>query len=358
LVSPLRGRPYDVSRMVAIKNADADSFIARPDPARPIVLVYGADAGLVRERAEKLIGVSVDDPRDPFSVARLDGDTLASEPGRLAEEAHTVPLFGGRRAVWVKAGSRNFAAAIDLVVTTPPKDCRIVIEAGDLRRNAPVRAICEKAKCTAAIACYVDNERDLARLVDEEMRGAKLTITADARTTLIALIGGDRRASRSEISKLALYAHGKSEVTLDDVFAVVADASALALDDIVDAAFSGQPAELETQLGKALAAGTGIGTIMWAAQRQVMQLHKAKLAAEQGASVDEALGVFIPPVHFRRRQRVEAALKAWTAARLERAMLQLADTTLDVRRNYALSDTIGRRALLVIAQAGRRAASI
>ena len=38
--------------MVAIKNQDADAFVARPNPAQPVVLVFGPDAGLVHERAE------------------------------------------------------------------------------------------------------------------------------------------------------------------------------------------------------------------------------------------------------------------------------------------------------------------
>ena len=125
--------------MVALKAADVDRFIARPDPARPIVLVFGPDAGLVRERAEALIKSSVDDPSDPFSLARLDGDDLAGEPTRLVEEANTMPLFGGRRAVWVKAGSRNFAPAVEALIASAAPDCRVVIEAGDLRRNAPLR---------------------------------------------------------------------------------------------------------------------------------------------------------------------------------------------------------------------------
>ncbi|MCC7266852.1 MAG: DNA polymerase III subunit delta, partial [Caulobacteraceae bacterium] len=48
--------------MVALKGSDIERFIARPDPARPIVLVYGPDAGLVHERVERLIKASVDDP--------------------------------------------------------------------------------------------------------------------------------------------------------------------------------------------------------------------------------------------------------------------------------------------------------
>src|SRR5436190_19450205 len=175
--------------MVAIKNRDADAFVARPSPAQPIVLLYGPDAGLVHERAKKIIDASVDDTNDPFALVRIEGDTLASDPSRLVEEAHTVPLFGGKRAVWVKAGSRNFAAAVEAVVASPPTDCRIVIEAGDWRRTAPVRSICEKAKCAAVLPCYVDTERDLIRLVDDEMHDARLTIAPDARAALVSLIG-------------------------------------------------------------------------------------------------------------------------------------------------------------------------
>ena len=340
--------------MVAIKNQDADAFIARPDPGKPIVLLYGPDAGLVRERAEAIIRASVDDPRDPFALAPLEGDALASEPGRLAEEAHTVPLFGGRRAVWVKAGSRNFAAAVEAVVTTPPKDCRVVIEAGDLRKSSPLRTLCEKSKAAAAIPCFVDGERDLARLVDQEMREAGLTIAPEARAALVSLIGGDRRASRSEIRKLALYAHGQDSVGLDDVMAVVADASALALDAVVDAALAGRTAEVEAQFGKAMAAGTSAGTILSAALRHATQMHKARLAIDAGESADAVLYGFIPPLHFRRQPQVKAALSAFTAPRLARVVEQLADTVFNMRRTPALADSLGQRALLSIAVAAKR----
>src|SRR5215475_14988633 len=122
--------------MVALKSHQVDAFVAKP--AQPVVLVFGPDAGLVRERAEALIRASVDDISDPFSLARLDGDDLASEPSRLVEEANTIPLFGGRRAVWVKAGARNFAPAVEALVATPAPDCRVVIEAGDLKRSSPL----------------------------------------------------------------------------------------------------------------------------------------------------------------------------------------------------------------------------
>jgi DNA polymerase III subunit delta len=183
---------------------------------------------------------------------------------------------------------------------------------------------------------------------------AGLTIAPDARTLLISLIGGDRRASRSELRKLALYAHGRNRVEIDDIVAVVADASALALDGIVDAAFGGRPADLEIQFARARAGGTPTSVIVGSALRQAAQLHRGRLAIEAGGSAAEASAGMLPPVHFRRKASVEAALASWTAPRLERVMAQLAEAALDTRRRPILSDAIGERALLSVAVAARR----
>src|ERR1700674_4552562 len=255
--------------MVTLKTAEIDPFIARPDPARPVALVFGPDAGLVSERAIALVRAAVDDPADPFTLVRIDGDVLAGDPARLLDEVNTIPLFASRRAVWIKAGGRDFSAAIELAVAVPIRDCRIIIEAADLWRGTSLRALCERANQIAVIACYPDGERDLARLIDEEMREAGLSIAADARAALVPLLGGDRRASRNEVRKLTLYARGKNRVELDDVVAVVADASALVLDNVVDAVFAGRAAESDASFLRARDAGIAPGRIVTAAIYQV-----------------------------------------------------------------------------------------
>ncbi|MBI4275149.1 MAG: DNA polymerase III subunit delta [Rhizobiales bacterium] len=340
--------------MVALKTAEIENFVARPDPASFLILVFGPDAGLVRERTEHIIRASVDDPNDPFSLVRIDGDELASNPARLIEESGTVPLFGGRRAILVKSGNRSIVPAVEAAIAAPSPDCRIVIEAGDLRRGTPLRTLCERAKSVIAIPCYTDGERDLGRLVDEEMRAAGLTIAPDARAALLPLLGGDRAASRSEIRKVALYAHGSSRVTLDDVVAVIADASALAVDGLVDAVFTGRTADVELQFAKTRASGVAPGSIVTAALRQLAQLHRARLAMEDGATAGEAMRVIQPPVHFRREAAVGAALQVWTAARLQRAMGQLAEAALQTRQQPGLAETLAHRALLAIAANVRR----
>jgi DNA polymerase III subunit delta len=340
--------------VVAISNREVESYLAKPALAHAIILLFGADVGLVRERADALIAAAVDDVNDPFSLVRLEGDDLASEPSRLVDEAMTVPLFGGRRAIRVRAGGRNFSSGVEVLLKEPPKDCRIVIEAGELRRDSPLRVMCEKAKTAAAIACYADTTRDLARLIDDELRLANLRIEPDARAALTELLGGDRLASRNEIRKLALYAHGKGEISLDDIAAVVTDASSFALDPIIDNAFAGKPAELETAFAKAIAAGTNPNSIMFAAQRQASQLHKARLAMDEGQGADMALERNFPRLHFSRKDLIALALRNLSSERLSQSIMQIGEATLELRRRSQLAETIAQRALMSIAVNARR----
>lgn len=340
--------------MVALRGQEIDAFLAKPDAGRPIILLYGPDTGLVRERADALIASAVDNPADPFSVVRLDGDELAAEPSRLVDEAMTVPLFGGRRAIRIRAGSRTFASGVETLTGMTVKDCRIVIEAGELRPDSPLRKACEKAKTAVAIACYPDTERDLAKLINDEMRVANLRIAADARASLMALLGGDRQASRNELRKLTLFAHGQGEVTLDHVMAVTADASEMKLDPIVDGAFGGKPDLVETEFAKAMVAGTYPGVIISAAQRHAAWLHKSALAVASGTPTSAILEGGFPRLHFSRKPAAEVALRNFSPARLLPIIDQLATAALDARKQPALAAAIAQRTLLSIAVSARR----
>jgi DNA polymerase III subunit delta len=213
--------------VTAVAAKDVDAFVARPDPRRPIVLVYGPDQGLVRERVAALLQAAGGDTPDPFSTVAIEGDVLAGDPGRLADEARAIGLFGGKRLVHIRAGSRNFADALSSLLADPPQDALIVIEAGDLKKTAPLRKLTEASKAAAALPCYQDDERSVARLIDSSVKDAGMTIDGDARESLIGLLGADRMASRSELEKLILFVGDRKRVEFADVLAAIADSSAL-----------------------------------------------------------------------------------------------------------------------------------
>ena len=148
--------------MTAIKASDVDRFIARPDPAQPIVLVYGPDAGLVRERVDALVRASVDDPNDPFALARIEGEELSANPARLIEEALPCRCSAAAAPCWCGPARATSPPRSSRCWRSAANECRVIIEAGDLHKSAPLRALCEKAKAAAALPCYADNDAAVA----------------------------------------------------------------------------------------------------------------------------------------------------------------------------------------------------
>jgi len=226
--------------MVAIKTHQANAFLAAVDRAPAAVLLYGTDVGLVGERASLLAKRLAERESPPGEILRLDDADLEGDADRIFVELQTVPMFGGRKIVRTTAGRRVTAAQLAPLVQSGNLQGYLIVEAGNLRPDDALRALFEKAREAAAVACFPDEVRDLDAVVREVLAARKIDITPEAKRVLLARLGADRALSRVEIEKLALYAHGKAVIDESDVEAAVGDAAELALDRIVLAAASGR----------------------------------------------------------------------------------------------------------------------
>jgi DNA polymerase-3 subunit delta len=336
--------------VVQVKPADADRLLSRPDPSVRVVLIHGSDEGLVAERGEALVKAVLGKAADPMAHLRLDSAAIADDPARLADEAHAIPLFGGERVISVRiAGNRPIDAAVAALLDRPPRDCWVVLLAGELRKTAAIRKLCESSKGAWAIPAYADSDRDLDRIIDEETRNAGLAIAADARAALRGLIGGDRMASRSEVRKLCLYAAGAETIAIADVRAVIGDAAAFAIDEAVDAAASGDAPGLDRSYRRLLSSGTPGFVIAGAALRHFNFLEKARASVDGGDTPDSIVRRAVPPIFFSRQAAVAKQIASWTAARIERALALLDRAMLDSRLHGPLADQVVGQALQLVA---------
>ena len=78
-----------------VKSDEADRYVSNPPKGLMVALVYGPDAGLVQERAEKLLKSVVPDLTDPFNVSDLSEATVLEDPARLADDVQRLQRTGG-----------------------------------------------------------------------------------------------------------------------------------------------------------------------------------------------------------------------------------------------------------------------
>lgn len=339
------------------KNHEVEAWIARPDSKIRVVLVYGPDRGMVTERA-RLYAASTGLPiDDPFCVVKLNATDIEADPTRLLDEAHTVPMFGGARLIWLRniATHKGITDAILACITNPPVDSYILVEAGDLKKSAALRSGAERGKAAMALPCYSDDGRSIDQLIDSELGRSGLSIELDARQLLRASLGGDRLASRGEIEKLALYCKDQKTVRLEDVIASIGDVSDISADEAVDAVLTGSLATFDDSFARLTGSGTAAFLLLAAAQRQLNALQLMRHAMDvDGKSASSAVAAARPPVFFKRRKSVETALGRWDAAGIMRALDRIQATVLQTRKRPELNLAATRQALLALAVESKR----
>jgi len=330
-----------------------EGFLRRPDPNIRAVLLYGPDAGLVRERANALGRTASPDLHDPFRVADLTGAALSTDPARLHDEAAQISLMGGQRLVRVRDIGDGQSALFSRFLADPPGGALVVAEAADLPARSTLRRAFEDAASAVAIGCYPDGARDLAEVVRETLAAHHITASRDATDFLVGHLGVDRLLTRAELEKLTLYAGDGGRVELADAQLSVADSAALSLDDAVFAAAEGDAGALDRSLRRVFEEGESPVTVIRAVLRHLQRLHGLSLRVAAGEPVDAVLRGARPPIFFKQQDNFRRQLSLWSEPPLRHQLDALVTAEARLKTTGMPTETICRAALFAIAAAAR-----
>jgi DNA polymerase-3 subunit delta len=336
-----------------IKSHEADKYVVSPPKGLMIALVYGPDAGLVQERAEKLLKTVTPDLTDPFNTADLSEAVLLADPARLADEAASMSMMGGRRSVRVRGAGNDLAELFEGFLEDPKGDALVVIEAGDLAKTSVLRKLFDAHKTAAAIQCYPDSVRDLGDVVRDALRAEGLSIAPDALAETVARLGSDRGVTRRELEKLVLYMHGQKQVTLEDVRAVMGDEAEARSESACDAAGSGDLAKLDRELERLWVSDTQPAQVIRSAMGHFQKLLQARESVARGTSMDDVMKRLRPPVHFSRSAAFKAQASRWNSDKLGEALDMLLEAEVLTRTTSVPAEAVTGRTLMNIAAMAR-----
>ncbi|MDE3177222.1 MAG: hypothetical protein KGM15_14060 [Pseudomonadota bacterium] len=326
--------------MSVVKTDQFEALLKDPTRRAALFLLHGSDSDLASERARRLAPKLADD------VVRLSGETLANDPGRLADEALAVSMFGDRRVIWIEAGGRDISALIEAVADALPAQTALLVEADSLKKGSALRVLFETRANAVSIECYPAAPANLAQMVEEEARLAGVKIERQARDHLVALLAADPAAARGELVKLMLYAQSTGALDSADIDAAASGGGASPVDALIDAALAGDLAALERGVALGLAdSGDAAQAAMRLAQRIALLIE-----IRQGGAEPERMH----RLPYSVKKAVLAQANALAPEALARRLPALLNLLITTRRDPALGRASAFRALSAFALAARR----
>jgi DNA polymerase III subunit delta len=329
--------------------ARVQAFLRDPGDCR-VVLLFGDDAGMIRDRAEALVRAVAGSLDDPFLVTELPREEIK----RLTHEAAGLSLLGGRRVVRVRDVTDAATEPVQALLKSRAP-ALVVLEGPAMASRSKLRTALEAAAEGTAIGCYPEEGRALEETIRETLRINGAGIEPDALSWLSQQLGADRASTRAELEKLALYVGPGNRVDLDSAMTCVGDLAGLSLDDALFAATTGDVATADRALEAAIGEGAAPVQVLRAALGHLQKLHRARLAMdEQGLGAADAVKGIRPPVFYQNVGAFTRSLGIWPAATLTAAMAALAEAERGCKRTGWPDQALCRNAVLTLA---RRAAA-
>lgn len=333
--------------MVAFKAGQSAAFIRSPNTKYGASLVYGPDAALVSERARELARNLIGAEEGEAELIRIDDHDLAENPGRLSVELQMRSMFCERRVVHVKAERRLKPDALKELLGEQ-LTATLIVEAGNLRPSSPLRKLFEASDRALALPCYADAARDMAPLIEAELSAQGARISREARAYLMNRLGTDIGMARGECAKLATYAGPASEISIEDIDAILGDMGEGLVDTLAAAAIEGKTSEALSQLDALLASGQSTHSALAALSRAFQRLHRLCAAIEAGEQARTAIAKFRPPLHFKQRDALLAHSRNWSRRAAANALVRVQHTMKATRLTPGLDAELTQRLLMAI----------
>lgn len=332
-----------------LAGAEAARYLARPDPARAGLLIYGADAMRVALKRQAVVEVLIGPQgAEEMRLTRIAGADLRRDGALLMDAMTSASFFPGPRVALVEDATDGLTEVIAAALADwRAGDATVVVTAGELKGKGTLKAMLEKHPAAVCIALY-DNPPGREE-IEAELRKAGLTqVPAEALADLTQLARAlDPGDFRQTLEKVALYKLGDATPLTAGEIAALAPATIEAdVDDLIAAVAEGRQVAIGGLIQRLAGQGMAPVTICIGALRHFKALHI--MASDPGGGMVRAK-IFGP-----RRDQMQRQAGQWGMRALEQALGLLVETDLTLRSSSrAPAMAVMERALIRIAMMKR-----
>lgn len=298
---------------------------ANGQPPRPradvrLYLFHGPDEAGAADLARRLVASMGEAER-----LDLDGAALKKEPGRLADEAASVSLFGGARVIRAAPIGEESLEALTLLLDADQAGAPVIAVAPGVRASGKIVRLALDHDRALSIACYAPTGAEADRLVATMLSEQGLRPGPGVARQLAEAGGGDRAVIACEVEKLALYLDAAPDrprdASADDLAAIGADLGEAELSAAVAALVGGDAGALGAALAQLDAAGGSAIPWLRALQRRLIALAEMRADVDRGEGLERVMKA--NRVHFREEAATAKALRRWTPLMLTEALARL-----------------------------------
>ena len=325
-----------------LKNYEIENFVKTLKPLKNMILLYGADEGLVYNRSKTIIKAFLGNVYDKNSLRVFDFKDKNS--GEIEDFLNVGSLFVEKEVVKiVNPIERN----IDWINKKYPENLLVVLCAGELTTKSKIRKRFEEDNNCIAIPCYKTDADQLKKMVIQFANNNSIKFQNDAINYLIENLGDNHQIIVNELNKLLLLK--TNNISLGNVKSLISSNGSFLFEDIIFECLAGRKNFFKTSFDYKIN-DIGDAIILLANTKRYLFLFGNALGEYNKNNITEIVSKHMPKYLFKKKQIFTEIVATKSYEKIAKSIEILSEIEEKMRKNQNLYKAILLRGMLNVAQ--------
>jgi len=302
-------------------------------------LIYGENTGLKQDTVKSLIELK-EKKNIKYKQFKFEEEEIIKNQNDFFNLIFSGSLFDKKKAIFVNRTTDRLFNLISEISKKDIKDILIFFEADQLEKKSKIRNLFEKDNNLVCIACYQDNNFDLIKIINDEIKQTKIKLSTESINLLIERASGDRNNLRNEVNKLKSFALNKQMVSYDQVKKLTNMVGNYQNDYIVNICLNGDKKKLNKILRENNFSFEDFLILLKIFSKKIHRLLKIKIFNRLEKNLDQIFNQIRPPIFWKEKEDVKKQVKLWNEKKLNLIIKKINEIELNCKKNHEISTNI------------------
>jgi len=302
-------------------------------------LIYGENTGLKQDIVKSVIELK-EKKNIKYKQFKFEEEEIIKNQNDFFNLIFSGSLFDKKKVIFVNRTTDRLFNLISEISKKDIKDILIFFEADQLEKKSKIRNLFEKDKNLVCIACYQDNNFDLIKIINDEIKQTKIKLSTESINLLIERASGDRNNLRNEVNKLKSFALDKQIVSYDQVKELTNMVGNYQNDYIVNICLNGDKKKLNKILRENNFSFEDFLILLKIFSKKIHRLLKIKIFNRLEKNLDQIFNQIRPPIFWKEKEDVKKQVRLWNEKKLNLIIKKINEIELNCKKNHELATNI------------------
>ena len=304
-----------------------------------LFLIYGENNGLKQDIVKSVID-DEENKKGKYKRFELEEDEILKNQNNFFNLIFSGSLFDKKKIIIINRVTDKFYNLINEISEKHIEDILIFLKADQLEKKSKIRNLFEKAKNLVCVPCYQDNNFDLIKIINDEIKKTKIKLSNESISLLIERASGDRNNLRNEMNKLKSFVLNKQSISYEQVKELTNMVGNYKNDYIVNICLNGEKKKLNKTLEENNFHLEDFFILLKIFSKKIHRLLKIKMLNHSEKNIEQIFNQIKPPIFWKEKEDVKKQMALWNEKNLNLVIKKINELELNCKKNHEIATNI------------------